>query len=285
VTGLAPGEETTVSCLFPGYSDGFPVNEWTAAADSGGVVDEGPFEDDNLAAGAITIALNQPEETLPNLAVGFVEWDPMSPGPDDVVTISVGVSQTNVAWAGTLAAIGFRVFYEGGNTACSGTARVSGVQFYGTCEILPFDDPGEYRLNVVIDERDELAESDEEDNSLPVPIQVASPNGLFQPNLWFLQFLPNGGAPIGPGQFFEADIVFDSDVSGELPPYTIRLLVDGVVVCSQDLTQPQGAVACAVTAPATAGSHVWAVELDADDDIAESNETDNDRSGVLRVEG
>ena len=65
-------------------------------------------------------------------------------------------------------------------------------------------------------------------------------------------------------------------------PFTTRLTVDEIVVCSWDWQLGLGfSPECDISLPA--GSHQWSVHTDADDDVAESDEGDNASWGQFTV--
>ena len=91
-------------------------------------------------------------------------------------------------------------------------------------------------------------------------------------------------------QLFQAVIMVDSDSEEDLPAYTVRLFIDQVLVCSQDGRLSRGEYVCSgLTAPSSETFFdrwvPWSVQLDADNDIAESNEDDNSRVGSFTVQG
>ena len=63
--------------------------------------------------------------------------------------------------------------------------------------------------------------------------------------------------------------------------YTVRVLIDDALACSDD-TDAGGRVGiyCDV-GTVTVGPHTWRIVLDADNDIAESDETDNVATGTF----
>ncbi len=272
VDGLAVGAETTVSCRFPGYAaNGSETYEWTAAADSAGDIDEGAFEDDNLAVGTISIADGE-EEVLPNLVIGWAERVPTTPAPGEVVTVQVGVAQSNPAWTGPLPDLEFRVFFEDGGVACGGT--VPAGEDSGSCDLPPFETPGEYWLRLAVDEPGVLAESNEEDNSLFVPLQVSAVGLVELPNLYFGRVTLDATVLSAGEHFTMAVTVGSGDPNTPVGAYTIRLLIDGVVVCSADVDFTEGVLPCAIPGVAS-GTRQWEAYIDADNDVIESNEGDN----------
>jgi hypothetical protein len=279
VAGLAGGGQTTATCRFPGYAaDGQDAYDWVAAADSGGAVDEGGREDDNLAAGTITVG-GAPEEVLPNVSVAWVTI-PEVVAPGEPVPVFFGIAQTELDWQGELPLLHFRMFYEDGSTACSDAVFEGDTG--GNCEVPAFAQSGEYWLRMVIDANDVLAESNEDDNASFVAVHVSDVSLVEPPNLSFTEVDFDPPSP-SPGQPFTATVWMNSyaDV-GSLPMYTLRLLIDGVVVCSADTDMTSGGHVCSIGG-LPAGAHSWAAYVDADDDVAESNEADNMGWGQLTV--
>ena len=100
------------------------------------------------------------------------------------------------------------------------------------------------------------------------------------PNLAFGSFDPLA-APRG-GQAFTVRVGINCLACTLSTPFTTRLTVGEVVVCSWDWRPGLGfSPECDITLPA--GSHQWGVHVDADADIAESNEDDNAGWGQLTV--
>ena len=143
--GLAAGAEVTLTCRFPGYAaNGESAYEWTAAADSGGDVDEGPFEDDNLAAGTITIAGGEPEGSLPNLTVAWRTWEPDPPAPGEAVVLEIGIAQTQAGFRGDLPAYEVRVENVRSENIVCDVVVSPGVDVV-TCEMPPFGGDRRFR--------------------------------------------------------------------------------------------------------------------------------------------
>ena len=283
VAGMEAGEEASTSCQFEGYANGADSYEWVAAVDSGEDIDEGGLEPDNLAAGTIWLAQEETEETQPNVVIGWAERMPVDPAPDDAIIISFGVTQTNPDWTGLLPDLEFRAFYEGGNTACRTT--VPSGQSEGACEVPAFGQPGEYPLQLVIDAAGVLAESNEEDNAVFRSIRVSEP-GAALPNL-VLESVTQTPSPPTTGDEVRLEMVFVLyDELASASSYTIRFVLDGVLICSIDNPFVGGRIGEGCLAgDLAAGSHEWMVVLDADNDIAESNEDDNAAVGRFTVQG
>jgi hypothetical protein len=286
VNSLAAGEGAMVSCRMPGYAaNGSEFYDWVAAADSGGVIDEGGREDDNLAAGTITIGEGQSEEVLPNVTFGWVSTRPDMPQPGEPIAKDVSIVQTNLAWTGTLPDLELRVFYEDGSAACGAT--IPSGETTGTCDIPAFSNPGVYRLRFVIDADDVFAEADEEDNTLWGTTTVFELSPVELPNLHLGGIA--GGILLDPAslhawQPFTASISYEAENWPEtVSSFTIRLMIDDIVVCSWDTALGSEVLACDI-AGLSVGTHQWGVHLDADNDIAESDEGDNDRYGQFTVQ-
>jgi hypothetical protein len=276
--GLGAGAEVTLTCRFPGYdANGQGVYEWTAAADSGGDVDEGPFEEDNLAAGTITIAGGESEDSLPNLAVAWRTWEPASPSPDEGVALEFGIAQTQAGFRGDLP----EYWVEVVNVTINGRSCVNPGTDVVTCLLPPFFEAGEFEMVISLDKNGHVEESNEDDNLESFTIVVGQSGQGDLPNLAFGSFDPLA-APRG-GQAFTVSVGINCLACNTLStPFTTRLTVDEVVVCSWDWQLGHWfSLQCEITLPA--GSHQWGVHVDADDDIAESNEDDNVGWGQLTI--
>ena len=281
IEGLAVGGSTHLTCRAPSY-EFTGDEEWLAAADSTGMIDEGAWEGDNLATGTITVGPPTVEVGgTPNLVVGWYTLSPEAPAPGDPIVLQFGMSQTAADWGGDLPLIHFRMLYEDGTTACSDA--VFEGETGGTCEIPAFADSGEYWLRMEIDANDVVAESNESDNSTFVTVAVSEFTLVILPNMHFstgVIFEP--GAPRA-GQAFTATVWFITDpIGAALPMHTTRLEIDGVVVCSDDTTDRSARTISDIDG-LTAGAHTWLASIDADDDVAESNENDNLSWGQLTV--
>ncbi len=132
------------------------------------------------------------------------------------------------------------------------------------------------------DASDTLAESNEEDNAIFRSIVVSDP-GAGLANLYLDYLTHEEGLRAGQPFVIETGIAADPWDVG-LPLYTVRVLIDDVVVCSMDIDSSSIGVLCDVPG-LTAGIHQLAVLIDADNDLAESDETDNDRYGQFSVQG
>ena len=283
VESLRAGEETTVSCQWPGYANWAGEVEWNAWADSGEVIDEGGREADNVIYGTSDLGdVGQSEEVLPNLHLSW--WD-MVPSYEAVpvgepMAMTFQIQQSESAWQGHMSTFTVDVLYEDGSTVCHVT--VGSPDFGGSCELPAFEASGEHWLQVVTDSGDAVRESDEDDNLAAIWVIVLSADLTALPNLYvsgieFNPVLPRAGEP------FEMTIDMMSNAD-DLPLYTIRLLIDDVVVCSVDDSHTSAGYICDIPA-LSAGVHRWAAYVDADNDIAESDEADNNAFGEFGLEG
>jgi hypothetical protein len=172
VDGLAAGDQVTVPCHFPGYAaNGHEFYEWTAAADSTGVIDEGAFEDDNLAAGTITVVAEEMVTILPNVKVAWTEFNPATPRIGDEFLIQVGFTQTTQGWDEPLPDLVLEVSLEGAAPFCRETIPTGQEGIH--CHVPAFAQSGEYWMVVTIDATDVLAESHENDNTARVSVLVS----------------------------------------------------------------------------------------------------------------
>ncbi len=296
VDGLAAGGQATVSCVFPGWPEGWvesgSENMWNAWADSGEVIDEGGREDDNIIYGTVGLGdVGESEEVLPNLHLSW--WD-MVPSYEGVpagepVAMTFQIQQSESAWQGHMSTFTVDVLDGDGSTVCHVT--VGAPDFTGSCELPAFEASGEHWLQVVTDSGDAVPESDEDDNNAAIWVNVLPAEQVDSgaPNLWFVT-LRLEPVVLEEGQLFQAVIVVDSDSEEDLPAYTVRLFIDQVLVCSQDGRLSRGEYVCSgLTAPSSETFFdrwvPWSVQLDADNDIAESNEDDNSRVGSFTVQG
>ena len=82
---------------------------------------------------------------------------------------------------------------------------------------------------------------------------------------------------------------FRIDVAGDPPTawdtlYTVRLSIDGVLACSWDAEGAPCGLVC-YTDPYPVGIHEWTIEIDADGDVAETDEGNNTAYGQFEIEG
>ncbi|MCU0281437.1 MAG: hypothetical protein MUE66_06350, partial [Acidimicrobiia bacterium] len=274
----------TLTCRFPGYdANGQGVYEWTAAADSGGDVDEGLFEEDNLAAGTVTIAGGEPEDSLPNLAVAWRTWEPDPPSPDEEVALEIGIAQTQAGFRGDLPAYEVRVaILQSENPVCDVVVN-PGVDVV-TCEIPPFREPGDFEMEITLDRMGDVEESNEDDNHEFFTIAVRRPGQGNLPDLAVTGVTLSPSQP-GPNEPFTITATFaDLNEVGPLPMYTVQVRVNHAVLCSEDGNWASGSIVCQVPGQ-PAGPHDWGVVVDSEREVDEtdSNEFNNSEWHQLQV--
>ena len=262
---------TTVTCTLPGY-DAAGDYEWMAVVDSTGVVAEDE-EDDNLAAGMIHVGAPDEPSDLPDLTTAWINTDPPSPPAGEVMTIGIGVGQVNAEFGGQLGLVEVEIRFPDGTVACRGRGA---VWEEASCVTGPFPPPGEYRMEIAIDPDDAVAESNETNNLSYFYVQVP---GVEIPNLAIDHVRWADPVPAGVG--ISPLIYLDSNLPTGAALYTVRVFIDDALACSDD-TDAGGRVGiyCDV-GTVTVGPHTWRIVLDADNDIAESDETDNVATGTF----
>ena len=269
--GLAAGAEVTLTCRFPGYDpNGEHVYEWTAAADSGGDVDEGLFEEDNLAAGTITIARGEPEESLPNLAVAWRTWEPDPPAPGEAVVLEIGIAQTQAGFRGDLPAYEVRVENVRSESIVCDVVVSPGVDVI-TCEIPPFRETGDFEMEIIVDLMGDVEESTRDDNTEVFTIAV--PGQANVPDLAITGVTLSPSQP-GLNEPFTITATFaDLNGAGPLPMYTVQVWVNHAVLCSEDGNWTSGSIVCQVPGQ-PAGPHDWGVVVDSEREVDETDSSD-----------
>ena len=273
--GMAPASVIELGCRAPAYAASGDY-EWTAAADSTGMIDEGEQEDDNLAAGTVTIGSPAVEvATDPNLVVSWFDLDPPFPAPGEPVDFRFGVVQTESRWNGGLPAYELRLVADDDTVAC--IASIPAGDTSGVCTLPALGAEGEYRFRMELDALDAVEESNERDNTGLITITVSA-TAEARPNLLptavaFDPDPPRSGAPSLATLWVETQ-----PFTTGLPFYTLTLEIDEVLVCTFETNMGSGGAMCDVPALAP-GQHTYRFLVDAGDAVAEPTEDDNEYWG------
>jgi len=248
-----------------------------------------------------------PMQTPPNLTIDGVAFSPstVAPGADLGVDYTRGNDGgTNasgfdlgvyLSTDATITAADNLLCTVGGLSANAGSSLTTGV----TCTV-PNNTPlGDYYVGAIIDDGNDVVESDETDNVAVSPTQVTIDGDVdLQPTAF--NILSNEGFA---GSTFDVELVMQNNGSFDADPFDIGVLfsADGTVTTSDTL-------ACAAVTPgslgagdsialtvtgcqvpaAPIGDYTLGVWLDSSTDIAESNENNNilaDTNDVFTVRG
>lgn len=218
------------------------------------------------------------QESQPNLRPTEILWDPAEPAPDQNVTFDATIENNGSADAGTFN-LTFLVDGErlGENVTIDGLA--AGENTTVTSQNWTATE-GEHTVTVVADSAEEVSEEVEEDNELSetltlradlVPIEAAhDPEGAFE----------------GQDVTFEATV--ENNGSADAGGFNVTFLVDGEQV-GQNVTVDglptgQNTTVTSQSWTAVEGQHDLVVQVDSDDNVTESNETNNELVHAFTVD-
>lgn len=218
------------------------------------------------------------QESQPNLRPTDLVWDPAEPAPGQNVTFDATIENNGSADASTFN-VTFLVDGErlGENVTVDGLAAGENVTV--TSENWTVAE-GEHTITVVADSAEEVTEEVEEDNEL-------------SETLTFRADLVPTEAAHAPADAFEGqNVTFEATVenngSAEAGGFNVTFLVDGEQVGQNvtvdGLAAGQNTTVTSQNWTAVEGQHNLTIQVDSEDNVTESNETNNELVHAFTVD-
>jgi len=207
--------------------------------------------------------------TLPDLIIESITWSPESLQKSDNVTFTVTIKNQGVSKAGS-----FRVHFYVDNSF-KGYQDVEEIDADATVTktFIWIARTGSHSIKVIADEVNQVTESDETNNAKRIAISTLPPDFIIETITWSPE-----GASIGNTVTFTVTI--KNQGSGKSDYSQVAYYIDDNDLASDYVSSIEAGASANETFTwiAQAGSHDIKAVADSDDEVAESNETNNEKT-------
>ena len=207
--------------------------------------------------------------TLPDLIIETITWEPTSPQKSDTITFTVTIKNQGVSKAGS-----FRVHFYVDNSF-KGYQDVEEIGADATVA-KTFDwiaRTGSHSIKVIADEVNQVTESDETNNAKRIAISTLPPDFIIETITWEPESTSMGDT-------VTFTVTIKNQGSGKSDYSYVAYYIDDNYLAS-DYVNPIDVGASAnetFTWTAEAGSHNIKAVADSENEVAESNETNNEKT-------